>query len=111
MSIILADKEDYQKVINEEKEEWIYQVLVGLGVNEELLVESVNEDIISHLTSLSIEIIDFLDTENIKIMRENKIVAEWKYPKLILKKEENRLYYEIYINEWALPFQMKNRSK
>jgi hypothetical protein len=111
MSVILANKEDYQKVINEEKEEWIYQVLIGLGVNEELLINSTNEEIISHLTSLGIEILDFLDIENIKIMRENKIVAEWKYPKLILKKENSKLYYEIYINEWALPFQMKNRSK
>ena len=36
---ILVDKGDEQKVIAEEKEEWIYQVLVALGVQEELIVE------------------------------------------------------------------------
>lgn len=39
-----------------------------------------------------------------------KIVGEWKYPKIILKKEgKNKCYYEIKLNEWALPFQMKER--
>ena len=106
---ILADKGDEQKIIAEEKEEWLYQVLMGLGVAEELIVDLNNEDLISYLTTLEIEIFDKYD-DTIDIFRKDKIVAQWKKPKLTLVREgKNKYYYEIKLNEWALPFQMKGK--
>ncbi len=109
--IVLADKGDEQKIIAEEKEEWIYQVLMALGVPEEILIELNNNDIVGYLTSVEIEIFSNYD-DTIDILREGKIVAQWKQPKLVLIKEGfNKYYYKIHINEWALPFQMAKRGE
>jgi len=109
-NIILVNRGEEQKVIKEEKEEWIYQVLMALGIAEEILVELNNEDLISYLTSLGIEIFDNYD-ESIDIYRNGKTVAQWKEPKLIMRKEDKQYYYEIHLDEWALPFQMEKRRK
>jgi len=109
-NIVLADRGEEQKIIKEEKEEWIYQVLMALGVAEDILLELNNEDLISYLTSLNIEIFDNYD-DTIDIYRNGKIVAQWKEPKLILKKENKHYHYEIHLDEWALPFQMGKRRK
>lgn len=109
--VVLADKGDEQRVIAEEKEEWIYQVLMALGVAEEILVDLSNDDIVSYLTSIEIEVFDNHD-DTIDILREGKLVAQWKKPRLVLVKEGFRkYYYEIHLNEWALPFQMAKRGE
>jgi len=111
-NVILADLEDHQKIISEEKEEWIYQVLVALGVPEKLIVDSSNEEIVEYITAVGIEIFDHLGTNSVEIIREGKTVAEWKEPKLIRKVDnKGKHYYEIHFNEWALPFQMSRRGK
>ena len=108
-SIVLANKGSEQKIIEEEKAEWVFQVLLGLGVPEEILVELSYEEIINYLDSIGIEI--FNSVEEVEIIREDKIVAQWKSPKLILIKEgPKKYYYEIHLNEWALPFQMSWRK-
>lgn len=110
-SIILSNRGDEQKIIQEEKSEWVFQVLLGLGVAEEILIELSNEDIVNYLESIRIEVISNISSDGVDIYREEKIVAQWKKPKLILIKEKrNKYYYEIHLNEWALPFQMKKRK-
>jgi hypothetical protein len=111
-NVILADIEDHQKIIKEEKEEWIYQVLVALGVPESLIVDSSNEEIIGYLTAVEIEVFDHLGKDSVEISRAGKVVAEWKPPKLMRKiGDDGKHYYEIHFNEWALPFQMSRRGK
>ena len=110
--VILADIEDYQKIIAEEKEEWIYQVLVALGIPEELIVDSSNEEVLDYITANNIEIFDHVAEESVEILREGKVVAEWKAPKLVRKIDDKGThYYEVSINEWALPFQMSRRER
>lgn len=110
-NIVLASRGEEQKIIAEEKEEWIYQVLVALGISEELLIESNNEQIVDYLNTQLIEIFDNLGSDSVEIRKNGKIIAEWKLPKLILKKDANEYYYEIYLNEWALPFQMSRKGE
>jgi len=110
-NIILANRGDEQKIIAEEKEEWIYQVLVALGVPEDFLVDSNNEQVVDYLNTLLIEVFDNLGEESVEIWKNGKVVAKWSIPKLILKKEKDEYYYEIHTNEWALPFQMKRGKK
>lgn len=105
-NIILCNRGEEYKIIYEEKEEWIYQVLLKLGIKEDILVDLDNENLISYLTSLDIEIFDNVD-ETIEIYKNFKLVAQWKIPRLVLRKENKKLYYEIHLNEWALPLREK----
>lgn len=110
-NVILANRGDEQKVIAEEKEEWIYQVLVALGVKEEFLIESNNEQVVDYLNTLYIEVFDNRGDESVEIWKNGKVIAEWKQPKLIMKKEGEDIYYEIHLSEWALPFQMARKGE
>lgn len=109
-NIILANRGDEQKIVAEEKEEWVYQVLLALGIDEKILTELDNKDIVDFLNTVGIEIFDNLGEESVKIVKNNKTVAEWKQPKFILKKDGKEYYYEIHLNEWALPFQMSRKG-
>jgi hypothetical protein len=109
-NIILSNKGEEQKIILEEKEEWVYQVLIALGVAEEILVELNNDDIVSYLNSMDIEIFNNCGDESIDIFRKGKTVAQWKHPRLVLVKEgPGKYYYEIHLNEWSLPSQMSKK--
>ena len=109
-SIILADRGDENKIIEEEKQLWVYKVLLALGANEEVLGEAEDAEVREYLSALNLEIWNKYDG-SIDILRGDKIVAQWKPPELILIKDKPKWYYEIHIQEWALPFQMENRGK
>jgi hypothetical protein len=105
--IILVNTEDVTDTIKEEKYLWLVKVLVALGAREDLLNEDDRRD---HLRSIGLEVWSNVKDDSIDILRYNKLVAQWKTPKLIKVKEgENKYYYEIHLNEWALPFQIKSR--
>lgn len=109
-SIILADRCDLQRIIKEEKKDWVYNVLIALGADKNILAS--NEDISEYLSLLEIEVWDNISANTVDISRKGKLVAQWKIPKFKLVKEgKNKFYYEIQLNEWALPFQMRRRVK
>jgi hypothetical protein len=104
--IILVNSEDVTDTIEEEKRNWALKVLKAFGANEKRLQE---DDVKEYLMSLKLELWNNLSDQTIDILRDGKLVAQWKVPKLIRKKENNGFYYEIHLNEWALPFQMNRR--
>ena len=110
-TIILADRGEEGKIIEEEREEWVYQVLVALGVEEDVLVENSNEVVLEYCKSIGIEVIKNLGEDTISIFKNRNLVAEWKVPNLIFKKEGKEYFYEIHLNEWALPFQQIRRGE
>ena len=105
--IILADRFEEGKVIEEERDMWVFNVLVALGADEDILSESDLEDLKEYLKMLDIEVEKYLGNCNVDIFKESTLVAQWKQPDLVLKKDEDGIYYEIRINEWALPLQGK----
>ena len=110
-AIILADRQDVQQIIDEEKEIWVYDVLVALGAAEDVLVSIKEEDMSQYLSLLEMEVWNVVGG-SVDVFRKGKIVAQWKAPKLTLIKEgKDKYYYEIQLNEWALPFQMKKRGE
>jgi len=111
-TIVLADRGDENKVIEEEKEEWIINVLEALGINRELLSGNYINQISSHGIEVwnnydgSVDIFRFDGQDN------KKIVGQWRVPTMVLKKETlSKWYYEIHLNEWATPFLMEKRRK
>jgi hypothetical protein len=108
-TIILADRRDEQKVISEEKEIWVYNILVALGADEDILAEIKKEDMSEYLSMLELEVWNKVSGE-VDIFRKGKLVAQWKQPILKLIKKVPKYYYEIHLNEWALPFQMQSKN-
>lgn len=105
--IILVNTEDVTDTIQEEKSSWVNKVLVALGANEERLKEY---DAREYLMGLQLEVWNNLPDGTVDIHRDGKLVAQWKVPKLIkIKEEKNKYYYEIHLNEWALPFQIRRK--
>lgn len=111
MSVILCNRGDEYKVIAEEQQEWIHKVLVALGVDESILSNDYDDiKVREHLDVRSIEVWKDITNNTVDILRNEKVVAQWKQPKLTLVKEgKNDWYYEIQLNEWALPFQMQRK--
>lgn len=112
MTIILCDRGDEYKVVEEEKMDWVREVLIALGIDAEVIDQ--NDDMaLKHCMEVrDIEVWKNISTGHVEILRGDKIVAQWKPPKLTLKKETpNKWYYEIKLDEWALPFQMKKRGE
>jgi hypothetical protein len=91
-SIILADRYDEQKVIEEEKTVWVFNVLVALGADEDILTEIKKEEMSEYLTLMGMEVWDNADG-TVDIFRKEKLVAQWKTPKLKLIKESKNKYY------------------
>jgi hypothetical protein len=107
IDFILINTEDLTDTVKEEKQLWLIKVLVALGAREDLLNEDDRRD---HLSSIGLEVWSNVKDDSIDIFRYNKLVAQWKTPKLIKVKEgKGKFYYEIHLNEWALPFQIKTR--
>lgn len=105
--IILVNTEDLTKTIEEEKDLWVDKVVVALGANRDRLKD---DDVKDYLMSLRLEVWSNLSDGTVDILRDGKLVGQWKAPKLIKRKEPNESYYEIHLNEWALPFQMQRRK-
>lgn len=98
--IVLANKGEEQKIVEEEKEEWIREVLSALGVPEEAFEL---EDIKEYLITANIEIWNNAG-ESIDIYKDEEIVAQWKGVEFVLIKDKP-LYYELHIDAWAGPLQ------
>ena len=110
MTILLADRYDAQRVLELEKQKWLHEVLVALGANA-AIVEAGGMEAKDHLIAFELEVWENADGA-VDIRRGNKLVAQWKLPKYVLVKETaDKWYYEIHLNEWALPFQVRKGGK
>ena len=104
--IVLSDRGDEQKVIEEEKQNWLIEVLLAMDVPTKAF-ELDLEDLRSYLATNGIEVWNNFDG-TMDIYADDEIVAQWKTPKLILIKETpSKWYYEIHIDAWARPLQNK----
>ena len=103
MTILLVDRGDECKVIEQEKNKWVAKNLVALGINE-AAQKSDNSN--EYLASLGVEVWQNTKGE-VDISRNKKIVAQWKEPQIVLIKENGGLYYKVSLNEWSLLFPVK----
>jgi len=102
--IVLADRGSEQEVIEEERQEWLTEVLLALGVPAKAFELEPN-DIKNYLSGIEIEVWDNVDG-SLDVYKSDDVVGQWKPPKLILIKETpKKWYYEIHINAWARPLQ------
>lgn len=96
--IILANRGEESKIIEEEKDEWVGEILDALGIPEVS-----NENAKEYLMSYGIEIWRHADGK-IDIYKDDEIIAQWKNVEYVLIKDKPS-YYKIHIDAWAKPLQ------
>lgn len=102
--IVLADRGDEQNVIEEERQEWLSEVLLALDVPVDAFKLDI-DDMRRYLASIEIEVWDNSDG-TLDVYKGEDIVAQWKEPRMVLIKETpKKWYYEIHLNSWARPLQ------
>ena len=102
--IILADRGNEQKIIEEEKQEWLVEVLLAMNVPAKVFELEAN-DMKNYLSTAEIEVWSGADG-SLSVYKNEEIVAQWKMPKLVLIKDTpKKWYYEIHTNAWARPLQ------
>lgn len=94
--IILADRYNIVEIVKEEKEIWVLNLLLLLGVAPEELELDYDQDV---LFKYGIEVWDHLDNNDVEILQNSILVGKWYAPELIPKYDENnKIYYEIHLD-------------
>jgi hypothetical protein len=100
--IVLADRGEEQKVIEEERQDWLIEVLAALDVPPKAF-ELDEMELVQYLNSLEIEVW-YNSDGTLDIYKNDEIIGQWKSPELFLIKD-SPMYYEIHINAWARPLE------
>jgi hypothetical protein len=94
-NIVLADRYNTHEIIKEEKEQWVSNLLVLLGVDPNEITEN-NQEL---LKKYNIQVWEQLGIGDVEIIQNNTLVGKWYAPELIAKYDEkNNIYYEIHID-------------
>jgi len=120
-NVILCNISDAPKVIKEERHIWVRDVLMGLGISEEVL-DSSSKDVDEYRYLMGEEGVEVEMNSNgdvnIYKMRwhegstestsdwlppsEEHLVGQWKEPTYIKKIEGKDVFYELHLNEWSI---------
>lgn len=93
--IILSDRYNTIDIIKEAKEEWVYNLLIILGMSH----DDLHSGDIELLKKYDIQVWDHLDNGDVEVIQNNVLVGKWYAPELVLKYDEkNNLYYEIHLD-------------
>lgn len=122
---ILCDLSDANSIIKEIKNEWIVEVLSGLGIAEDIIELGLSgnyEEYISAMNELGISIELFSggeiniykkvwfdgvseDSSGWLPVSDKHLIAQWKRPEKIRRVENStgKLHYEIHFKQWSVP--------
>lgn len=124
--IILCDLSNAIEVTEEARDEWIIDVLLALGISEELIEMgfSDGDDYEEFKFSMNEEGIDIelLSNGEVNIYKKvwidghteegsgwlpptpDHLVAQWKNPERVrrISKDGNEVYYELHLREWSV---------
>ncbi len=117
--VILCNLSDANEVIEEARNNWINDVLVSLGVSEEI-IQTANIRKFRHEVAdgLGIEVelktngevdvykkrwnnSELEELQGWLPIKKEHLIAQWKEPKRIRKVEGQDVYYEIHLDEWS----------
>jgi hypothetical protein len=99
---LMTDRFGYQKAIEEQRDEWIENLLLFLGIDIQLLLNKDKSLFVLHLFQNKIEILEDLRNGFVQIKSESEVVGIWDSPKLTLKTDNGGFYYEIELNYWSI---------
>lgn len=121
MTVILCNLSDANKVINEEREYWISDVLDTLEIPDAVFDATDIDDFRARMEEQGVEV-QLSTTGDVDVYRkewfkgsseessgwlpptEEHLVGQWREPKRIKKidKTDKSVYYEIHLNEWSI---------
>lgn len=100
--VLLCNIEDYQETIYDLKLEWIIEVLLKMGLDEEAFLDPTSDDTKKAMVTNGIEVFDTLGTEKTDIFYKKELAAQWKEPKRIrIREKDGKEYYQVHLNYWA----------
>jgi len=92
--IVLADRYNTVDIIKEERELWVSNLLVMLGVQHDELCEEPEV-----LKKYDIQVWDHIDNGDVEVLQKNILVGKWYAPTLVPKYDDkNNIYYEIHLD-------------
>lgn len=121
---ILCNLSDANETIKEVRDEWIIEVLLALGVSENIIELGFNDtgrdDYIYEMNELGI-VVELYSNGEVDVFKrvwvngaseensgwlpptEKHLVAQWKNPERIRKIDGNNdVYYELHLREWSI---------
>lgn len=116
--IILCNISDATVTIEEFRQEWIIEVLLNLGVPQNLIEKDISELRFELSETYGIEV-ELISNKNINVYKKQwnndpreemqnwlpskkeNLVAQWKEPIRIKKVEGNEVFYEIHLEKWS----------
>jgi len=103
---ILADRSGYNEAVNDEKVEWMNELLSYFGLDLSEVHRGDRPDLVEYyLDDNNIEIIDYPEMGAVKVLYKQELVGEWLGATEVILKEDaesNGLYYEIHIEYWSI---------
>jgi len=102
MKPVLCNIEDYNEVVDNLRYEWISDVLLNLGIEEEHILNPTPRITREHLLMNKVELYDSSSSGKVDIYFDQELIAQWKDPKRIrIREKDGEEYYQIHLNCWS----------
>jgi hypothetical protein len=117
--VILCNLSDANKTIEEFRKNWILEILLNLGIPQDLFGQRYITDFRFELSETYGVEVELKANGEINVykkqwnndpneqmqgwlqVKEKNLVAQWKIPTKIRRIENNHVFYEIHLNEWS----------
>ena len=102
-TIILTDRVKYQDEIRSVRNDWLSDLLIFLGIDEEKVSKMPRDVAVEYFFIKNLDIIEYPDIGALKVVYEGEVVGEWAGPEFTMKEDDSgRLYYETEIEHWSI---------
>ena len=115
--IILCNLSDANKIIDDERFNWICEVLLNLGVTEDVIMCENRDQFRAAMNEVGIDV-DLTSDGDVKVYKKRWVtgnceassgwlggsdclVAAWQKPKMIKVVEGGEVYYKVELQEWS----------
>ena len=107
---ILSNISSYLEDIEEQKQQWLFELLHYVGINVEDLSALPGDLAVEYLLKNHISVCDYPSMGALKVEYRKspdeplQILGEWAGPDFVMKTdpENGELYYEIFIETWSV---------
>jgi len=100
--IVMFDIDDLEETIDEGKQIFMIQLLVGLGLKEEHFDNPTSDETQEDMLRAAIEVYDVLGTYRTDILKDREVVGQWKDPKIRrIREKDGKEYYRVHFNFWS----------